>query len=307
MQNEEEYQLELQIREARKRAENFQQSLDEARKREALALEALEKERIQWTSTHENQKANFEQIERQLEVTMDALQAEKSNKSYILDTSTDITSKIATSLLEPQIRRSKEFTLNNLSQSTENMKLIQELSLKREENNNLNKKLEKYESEIKQLSETKEKLHILLKDSDGKLQFRTAQVINLEDDKDKLIKHESELKNLIISLENQIKLNKNELLLLSSELKTSINHSNNLEKEILDNHIIKSDHISNQTQSQTKIQDLEVYCHSLEERSENTHIFLFELRTKYIFLLLCLLKGLLRAIFSIISSYNLSL
>jgi predicted RNase H-like nuclease (RuvC/YqgF family) len=70
--------IELKIQNAARKAEEFTESLREARMQEAKALQTLENERNKWNQVFEEKSVAIEQLERELEATVDALQLERS-------------------------------------------------------------------------------------------------------------------------------------------------------------------------------------------------------------------------------------
>lgn len=65
--------FEEQLRAAKKRTEEFNQSVHQARRQEAEALQLLERERRAWTASFEEKNVLIEQLERELACTVDAL------------------------------------------------------------------------------------------------------------------------------------------------------------------------------------------------------------------------------------------
>ncbi len=70
-----------QIQEARQRAELFSKSLQEARQQENIALKILEEERARWTHSFQEKSVMIEQLERELNSTVDALHVERLSSS----------------------------------------------------------------------------------------------------------------------------------------------------------------------------------------------------------------------------------
>jgi hypothetical protein len=70
--------LDKQIMEARGRAELFSKSLQNAREQEAVALQALEQERMRWASSFEEKSVMIEQLEKELTFTVGDYDVEKS-------------------------------------------------------------------------------------------------------------------------------------------------------------------------------------------------------------------------------------
>ena len=66
--------LEQQIHEARVRAEIFAKSLEEAREQEQIALKVLEEEREASLSSQEGKNILIDQLERELQSTVEALE-----------------------------------------------------------------------------------------------------------------------------------------------------------------------------------------------------------------------------------------
>lgn len=65
--------MEGQIQQAKERAQNFTKSLEESRYQEAAVMKLLENERTKWTETLEEKGVLIEQLERELEATVDEI------------------------------------------------------------------------------------------------------------------------------------------------------------------------------------------------------------------------------------------
>ena len=69
--------LESQIQQALQQAELFSKSLESARLQEAKALQTLENERVKWSQDSEEKSIYIDQLQRELEATVDALHSSK--------------------------------------------------------------------------------------------------------------------------------------------------------------------------------------------------------------------------------------
>ena len=65
--------IESQIQQALRQAELFSQTLQSAREQEKKALQTLEEERVKWSHNFEEKSILIDQLERELEATVDAL------------------------------------------------------------------------------------------------------------------------------------------------------------------------------------------------------------------------------------------
>mmetsp|Transcript_4889 Transcript_4889/g.7444 ORF Transcript_4889/g.7444 Transcript_4889/m.7444 type:complete len:791 (-) Transcript_4889:152-2524(-) len=70
--------LEAQIQEARRRAEDFTKSLQNARKAEDESMRSVEEERRRWAASYEEKTAMVEQLQRELAYTVEALHVQRS-------------------------------------------------------------------------------------------------------------------------------------------------------------------------------------------------------------------------------------
>lgn len=72
--------IELQIQNAKIKAEQFSKALEASRQYEASAMKTLENERNKWSQAYEEKTVIIEQLERELEATVDALHHERSSQ-----------------------------------------------------------------------------------------------------------------------------------------------------------------------------------------------------------------------------------
>jgi hypothetical protein len=73
--------VERQIAEARKRAELYNQGLQQSREKEVRTLKKLEDERLKWNHEFEKKSLIINELERELETTVDVLQHERSHNT----------------------------------------------------------------------------------------------------------------------------------------------------------------------------------------------------------------------------------
>jgi hypothetical protein len=73
--------VERQIAEARKRAELYNQNLQQSREQEVRTLKKLEDERVKWNHEFEKKSLIINELERELETTVDVLQHERSHNT----------------------------------------------------------------------------------------------------------------------------------------------------------------------------------------------------------------------------------
>jgi chromosome segregation ATPase len=71
--------LDFQIREAKRRAEDFSRSLQNSRKEEDESMRLVEEERRRWAVSYEEKTVMIEQLQRELAVTVEALNMERGS------------------------------------------------------------------------------------------------------------------------------------------------------------------------------------------------------------------------------------
>lgn len=74
--------MEEQIQQAKARAESFSKSLEESRNQEAAVMRLLEDERLKWTEALEEKGVLIEQLERELEATVDEIHRQRKASLY---------------------------------------------------------------------------------------------------------------------------------------------------------------------------------------------------------------------------------
>jgi hypothetical protein len=203
--------LEMQIREARYRAEEFTKSLLESRERENMAMKLLEAERAQWARAYEEKNVIIEQLERELTSTVATLssvadsypmtQAQQRNSdsaifggklNHIPKTNETVANNDQ-SFLNHQAEQIKSLTeqlkqreLYHEAQMNEYMRHINSLQEQQIEQENfyvsemkeMELDLKGVRAEMQGLNEEVELLRSYRRDAEGKLQFRLDQVFN---------------------------------------------------------------------------------------------------------------------------------
>jgi chromosome segregation ATPase len=191
--------VEDQIKEARGRAEVFASSLLKAREQEIL----FDEERQKWVQTFEEKSIMIEQLERELTSTVDALNQEKEEKTFVqkeLVQSTWELSNLSLSLEAANQRKepsppvpdtsyhmrhddyvetgaSSRRVLELLQQSQEETtQARKELGAVRSERDRLSDQVSAMRRQIDRVSEDRDQLLISLKNSESKLHFRNEQV-----------------------------------------------------------------------------------------------------------------------------------
>lgn len=239
--------LEQQIQEARNRAEAFSKSLNEARQQEALALKILEDERSRWTQSFEEKSTMIEQLERELTVTVDALNHDKyqdmatpsrrrpaeeidPNRAYHIrgvenlrerqfDYRDDGYGSVQTQLLQAREELQKAYEVIDQLRSNESRQAIEFHDLS---------------GKLNESDEDKRHLQLLLRDMEGKLEFRTSQVLENEQLSELGARRESELREQIELHGSRFQSMKSELEISNHNLKLAENRIAQLEQRLIE-------------------------------------------------------------------------
>lgn len=247
------YSLEFQIIQARKRAEKFSSSLNEARRQEQTSLKALQLQNEEWVKAYETKSVELEQVERELNAVISS-QISKSDAGIRSDI--NMTDK------------SEQVSIIDNSLQTENKSLISELLCKTSEFETISLENVELKKSMEVVKRSNNKLSLSLKDAEAKLQLRLSQVLSLSEKNDDFSKRENDFKLQINQLENQISPYKQEISILTGELKASIARIVILEKQLEEstsNSIIDSSQQIKQNKSNENIiSDLKSRIDSLQ-------------------------------------------
>jgi hypothetical protein len=205
--------VETQIKEAKERAEIFASSLHKAREQEEL----FEEERAKWVQTFEEKSIMIDQLERELTSTVDALNQEKQEKTIVqkqlVQTSRNVSNlshsveTVNQNIEAPPLpdnsghskhdnRRSPENidhskhddylergasdrrVLELLQQSQEEtVQARREIAFMRAERDQQADQVSMTKRQLERLTEDRDQLLIMKKNSDNKLKFRNEQVL----------------------------------------------------------------------------------------------------------------------------------
>jgi hypothetical protein len=261
--------IEKQILDARKKAELYNQNLQLSREQELLAMKRLEEERLRWNHELDKKSLIINELERELETTVDTLGQERintsryytsveqnsvSNKSFYpnnvsMEPILSSTLKQPAVLTDDEIEKDFRRILNRpavypsqpaASTKIEDYTSIQKLAsggeasvniwnellnqykdqltkLKQEnlallhEKQSLQRSNQDLHTDVISLQESREQYRIALQDAEGKLQFRTSQVKELEEDNlqnqrliEELSLDRSHNQNMISSLQEEL-------------------------------------------------------------------------------------------------------
>lgn len=193
--------LDLQIQEARKRAEEYAQSLKQAREQENNALKTLELEREKWTKSIEEKSLLVNQLERELRSTVDTLEFQRRFLPFNMPSTQESVKLVTEEVIMEELKKrlklvppklDKSFT--QLPTSTSNSDQNQlwnellnqykdqlqkarfDLSEMIRANEKLTLQVSELSDKLNVVNDYKEQLKIALNDTEGKLQFRTSQV-----------------------------------------------------------------------------------------------------------------------------------